>query len=94
LSKGDPLETHYPNDCGYPHGMLLEYSALFEEVLNLEIAHYDREKEFARFQLPSGEFLEVFGSKHLWHPFTTSPAWEVMIADVRRGKEKTLDRDI
>lgn len=65
-----------------------------KEVLNLEIAQYDQEKECARFQLPSGEILEVFGSKHLWHPFTTSPAWEVIIADVRHGKEKTLGRDI
>jgi hypothetical protein len=60
-----------------------------KEVLNLEIAHYDQEKEFARFQFPSGEILEVFGSKHLWQPFTTSPAWEVIIADVRHRKEKS-----
>ena len=53
------------------------------EVLNLEIAHYDKEKEFAQFKLPSGEILEVFGSKNLWHPFTTPPDWEVIIADVR-----------
>ena len=58
------------------------------EVLNLEVAHYDQEKEFAQFKLPSGEFLEVFGSKNLWHPFTTPPDWEVIIADVRHRKEK------
>jgi hypothetical protein len=56
------------------------------EVLNLEIAHYDKEKEFVRFRLPSGEFLEVFGSKNLWHPFTMAPNWEIIIADVRQRK--------
>jgi hypothetical protein len=58
------------------------------EVLKLDIAHYDQEKEFAQFTLPSGEFLEVFGSKNLWHPFTTPPDWEVIIADVRHMKGK------
>lgn len=53
------------------------------EVMNLEIAHYDQEKEFVQFKLPSGDILEVFGSKNLWHPFTTTPDWEVIIADVR-----------
>ena len=53
------------------------------EVMKLEIAHYDQEKEFVQFKLPSGDILEVFGSKNLWHPFTTTPDWEVIIADVR-----------
>ena len=53
------------------------------EVLSLEIAHYDKEKEFVQLKLPSGEILEVFGSKNLWHCFTTTPDWEVIIADVR-----------
>jgi hypothetical protein len=57
------------------------------EVLNLEIAHYDKEKEFVRFRLPSGEILEVCGSKSLWHPFTTTPDWEIILADVRNRKE-------
>jgi hypothetical protein len=65
-----------------------------KEVLNLEITCDDQEEEFVQFKLPSGETLEVFGSKSLWHPFTTSPAWEVIIADVRHRKEKTLDKEI
>jgi hypothetical protein len=56
------------------------------EVLNLEIAHCDKEKEFVQFKLPSGEVLEVFGSKNLWHCFTTTPHWEIIIADVRYRK--------
>lgn len=59
------------------------------EVLNLEIAHYDKEKEFAQFKLPSGQILEVFGSKNIWHPFTTPPDWEVIVADIRHTKEKS-----
>jgi hypothetical protein len=62
-----------------------------KEVLNLEIAYNDEEEEFVQFKLPSGEILEVFGAKSLWHPFTTSPAWEVIIADVRHRKAKTAD---
>ena len=58
------------------------------EVLHLEIAHHDPEKEFVQFKLPSGEILEVFGSKSLWHCFTTTPDWEIMIADVRQRQEK------
>jgi hypothetical protein len=54
------------------------------EILNLEIAHYEKEKEFAQFKLPSGQMLEVFGSKNLWHPFTTPPDWEVILADIQR----------
>jgi len=57
------------------------------EALHLEIVHYEKEKEFVRFRLPSGEFLEVFGSNNLWHPFTMTPNWEVIIADVRHRKE-------
>lgn len=57
------------------------------EVLNLEIAHYDKEKEFAQFRLSSGQILEVFGSKNLWHPFTTPPDWEVILADIQRIKK-------
>lgn len=60
------------------------------EVLNLEIAHYEKEKEFVRFRLPSGEFLEVFGSKNLWHPFTDAPDWEVSVADVRHRKTSAV----
>lgn len=58
------------------------------EVLNLEMVHYDQEKEFAQFQLPSGQILELFGSKHIWHPFTTPPDWEIMIADIRYTKKR------
>jgi hypothetical protein len=58
------------------------------EVLNLELAHNEKEKEFAQFKLPSGKILEVFGSKNLWHPFTTPPDWEVILADIRRTETK------
>jgi hypothetical protein len=58
------------------------------DVLHLEIVHYDKEKEFAQFQLPSGQILEVFGMKNIWHPFSTPPEWEVIIADIRNMKEK------
>jgi DNA-binding CsgD family transcriptional regulator len=57
------------------------------EVLKLEVAHYDQEKEFVQLHLPSGGTLEVFGSKSLWHPFTATPDWEVMVADVRHRNE-------
>ena len=57
------------------------------EILNLEIAHYEKEKEFAQFKLPSGQMLEVFGSKNLWHPFTTPPDWEVILADLQHIKK-------
>jgi hypothetical protein len=61
------------------------------EVLDLEIAHYDKENEFLQLKLTSGETLEVFGSKNLWHPFTTTPDWEVILADVRYRKENISD---
>jgi hypothetical protein len=57
------------------------------EVLKLEIAYHEKEKEFARFRLPSGQLLEVFGTKNLWHPFTTPPDWEVILADLRQRKK-------
>lgn len=56
------------------------------EVLNLEMVHHDQEKEFARFKLPSGQAIEVLGSKYIWHPFTTPPDWELIIADIRHKK--------
>jgi hypothetical protein len=56
-------------------------------VMNLEIVYSDKEKEFVQFKLPSGKSLEVFGSKSLWQCFTTTPDWEIIIADVRRRKE-------
>ena len=59
------------------------------EVLKLEMVHYDTEKAFAQFKLPSGEMMELFGAKHAWHPFTTPPDWELIIADIRRSKEKS-----
>ena len=59
------------------------------EVLKLESTHDDPENEFVQFKLPSGELLEVFGSRNLWHPFTATPDWEVMIADVRDRNENT-----
>ena len=59
------------------------------EVLSLEIVYSDMEKELVQFKLPSGEILEVLGSKSLWHPFTTTPDWEVILADVRLRKENS-----
>jgi hypothetical protein len=59
-----------------------------EEVLLLEVVHWDEDREFARFKLPSGELLEVFGPKNIWHPFTTPPDWEVIIADIRHEMGK------
>jgi hypothetical protein len=56
-------------------------------LLNLEIAHHDPEKEFVQFKLPSGEILEFFGSKSLWHCFTMTPDWEVIVVDIRLRKE-------
>jgi hypothetical protein len=61
---------------------------LLREVLNLEMVHLDKEGNFAKFKLPSGEILEVFGSKNIWHPFTTPPDWEVIIADIHSIKDK------
>lgn len=61
----------------------------FTEILDLEIAHFDHEKEFVQLQLPSGEILEIFGSKNLWHPFTTTPDWEV-IRPIDRAKNSEL----
>ena len=60
------------------------------EVLNLEIDHYDKEKEFAQLRLPSGKILEIFGSKNLWHPFKDAPDWEIIIADVRHRKSAAV----
>ena len=59
------------------------------EVLYLEMVYHDKEGDFAKFKLPSGQILEVFGSKNIWHPFTTPPDWEVIVADIRYKKEKS-----
>lgn len=59
------------------------------EILNLEMVHNDKEKEFAQFKLPSGQILELFGSKNIWHPFTTPPDWEVIVAEIRYAKERS-----
>ena len=58
------------------------------EVLNLKLVHHNKDKEFARFILPSGQILELRGQKNLWHPFTTPPDWEIVIADVRQAQTK------
>lgn len=58
------------------------------EVLNLEMVHHDKKKEFARFKLPSGGSMEVFGPKNLWHTFTNPPDWEVIVADIRHINEE------
>jgi hypothetical protein len=59
------------------------------EVLNLEMVYHDKKGDFAMFKLPSGQILEVFGSKNIWHPFTSPPDWEVIVADIRYTKEKS-----
>ena len=59
------------------------------QVLNLEMIDHDKDKEYAQFRLPSGQILEIFGSKSLWSPFTAPPEWEVILADIRHRKEKT-----
>lgn len=58
------------------------------EVLNLEIVQFDKAKEFARFKLPEGQTVEVFGTKNLWQPFTTPPDWELTVADIRFTKKR------
>lgn len=62
--------------------------AFLTDILNLEMMLCDEEKEFAQFKLPSGHTMEIFGSKNLWHPFTTTPDWELIVADIRCRKKK------
>jgi hypothetical protein len=63
-----------------------------EEVLHLETVDRDEDMELARFKLPSGGILEVLGPKNIWHPFTTPPDWEVIIADIRHVMENSHNR--
>ena len=56
-------------------------------ILKLELVYLDREKEFAQYKLPSGQMLELFGEKNIWHPFTTPPDWEVIVADIRYAEK-------
>jgi hypothetical protein len=72
----------------YLHRLLLEHRAVLTEMLNLELTHSDKEKELVQFKLPSREILEVFGTKSLWHCFTTTPEWELIIADVQHRQKK------
>ena len=51
-------------------------------VLKLDVVHYDGVREVARFTLPSGGLLELFGAKSIWQPFTNPPDWEVIVADI------------
>lgn len=53
------------------------------EILNLEIINYDKKREFAQLKLHNGKIMKVLGTKILWHPFTTPPEWEVIVADIR-----------
>ena len=73
---------------GIRTGHFTNTAFLLKEVLNLEMTIHDTEIEFAQIYLSSGGMMEVFGSKNIWHPFTTSPDWEVIIADIRYMKEK------
>ena len=59
------------------------------EILKLDLVHHDREREFAQFKLPSGQMLELFGQKNIWHPFTTPPDWELIVADIRFTEKKS-----
>ena len=56
---------------------------LLTEVLNLEMICHEKKEEFAKFKLPSGQIMGIFGEKKLWYPFTTPPDWEVIIAEIR-----------
>lgn len=62
----------------------------FSEVLNMELVYCDEEIEFVQLRLPSGEMMELFGLKNLWHPFTNSPEWELMIVDMAAGKDQVM----
>lgn len=66
---------------------------LLTTVLDLEMIHHDAEQEVARFILPSGQLLELFGAKCLWHPFTTPPEWEVIIAEIHHRPQKNRRPD-
>jgi hypothetical protein len=63
------------------------------DVLDLDVVHYDGDREVARFTLPSGGLLELFGSNSLWQPFTNPPDWEVIIADIqdRSAQNRHID---
>lgn len=73
--------------AGIRAGNFTDMVLFLTEVLGLEIVLNDQEKEFARFGLPSGQILEVFGPKQLWQPFTARPDWEVIVADIRYRPE-------
>jgi hypothetical protein len=81
------LKLTTPTTAGIRTGRFSNTVLFFRDVLKLDIAHYDKEKEFVQYKLPSGEILEIFGTKSLWNCFTTAPDWEVIIADVRCRKE-------
>lgn len=66
---------------------------ILTEVFALEMTHQDGDRDFALFTLSSGHTLEVLGSKSIWHPFTTPPEWEVIIADIRQLRNKNEQND-
>ena len=63
------------------------------EVLNLDMVHYDGAREVARFTLPSGGLLELYGSKSIWEPFMNPPDWEVIIADIHNRSPQNRRTD-
>jgi hypothetical protein len=74
--------------AGIRSGAFANTVLFLTEVLDLEIVSHDKQEEFAQFKLPSGQILELFGPKRIWHPFTTPPDWEVIVADVRFRRQK------
>lgn len=75
--------------AGMRIGQFSDAVVFLTKILDLETVLYDKEKEFAQFKLPSGQIMEIFGSKNLWHPFTTPPDWELIVADIRCRNEKS-----
>ena len=73
--------------AGIPTSHFSNTVLFLTEVLKLEIAHDEKKREFAQFKLPSGQILEVLGSKNLWHPFTSPPDWEVILADIQHTRK-------
>lgn len=61
------------------------------ESFHLEMIFHNKEDDFVKFKLPSELILEVLGPKNIWHPFTTPPDWEVIIADIQYMK---VDREL
>lgn len=82
------MKLAYKTTAGIRTSQFTTAMLFLTQVLNLEMIDHEQDKEYARFRLPSGQILEMFGAKNLWHPFTTPPDWEVILADIRRTETK------